>query len=78
MKENNLIVKAYLEENIKLEACVKYLEELEAEKAEILKLANSKNPPSNILEIMKKNEEKYENLLKASEKLKEEVKKLSK
>lgn len=54
--------------------CIDELNKLNSEKEELLKLAESENPPENILELLKKSEESFEKLLKTSEKIKQNAK----
>ena len=65
----------YVELNLKLKDCVDKLELLRKEKKMILNLADSENPPADILEIMDKNVKDYEKLLEVSEQIKNEIKK---
>lgn len=61
---------------IETNACIEELNKLNAEKENLLKLANSENPPENILELLKNSEESFEKLLETSEKIKQNAKEI--
>ena len=61
---------------IETNACIEALNKLNAEKEELIKLAESENPPKNILELLKQSEKQFALLVKQSENIKKQAKEI--
>lgn len=77
MNNKKEFLNKYLKNICDVKACLEELEKLNQEREEIIKQATSQNPPSNILELMKESEEKFEALLTLSKELKIQSKKIN-
>ena len=66
----------WLKNVIETNNCIEELNKLNEEKQELLNLANSENPPADIIEKLNASQIKFEKLLKKSEEIKAKAKEI--